>query len=73
MKGFEIEYTSKEEDETIFYRYRYLDCRFWFSRKPNGNIYMVHIESVEYPQQEYELISHVAKSRSIRILTSSIR
>lgn len=53
MKGFEIEYTSKEEDGTIFYRYKYLDCRFWFSQKPNGNIYMVHIESVEYPQIEF--------------------
>lgn len=27
MKGFEIEYTSKEEDGTIFYRYKYQECK----------------------------------------------
>lgn len=53
MKGFEVEYTSKEQDGTIFYRYKYLDCRFWFSQKPNGNIYMVHIENEKYPQIEF--------------------
>ena len=53
MKEFEIDYTSKEKDGTIFYRYKYLDCRFWFSQKSNGNIYAVHIESVEYPQIDF--------------------
>lgn len=53
MKEFKLEYTKKEQDGSVFYQYSYDDCRFWFSQKPNGNIYGVTVENNMHPQVDF--------------------
>ena len=53
MKGYKLEYTKKAEDGAVFYRYRYCDCRFWFSQTVAGKIWAVHIENETYPDIEF--------------------
>lgn len=45
---------AQGEKNSIFYRYRYETCVFWFSQdQTNGNIYAVSIYDEQYDDVEY--------------------
>lgn len=53
-KDFKLELNKKQDDNKIFYRYKYETCIFWFSQDQiNGNIYRVDISDEQYPDAEY--------------------
>lgn len=49
-----LELKKIEEDNKVFYRYRFDTCKFWFEQDQiNGNVYRVNIVDEQYPDVEY--------------------
>lgn len=49
-----LELRKTEEDNKVFYRYRFDTCKFWFEQDQiTGNIYRVDIVDRQYPEVDY--------------------
>lgn len=49
-----LELKKTEEDNKVFYRYRFDTCKIWFDQDQiTGNIYRVNVVDEQYPDVEY--------------------
>lgn len=52
--NFKLELKKAQDDDKIFYRYRYESCVIWFEQdKRNGNIYRVNVADEQYSDVNY--------------------